>query len=108
MKTLPNGEQFLYNGRIDLSQPQKPLLTYPGCSVETEFTGNKLGIYVMNEAMFQYCSVGVILDGIQYKFELKENDKEIYIEVPVRDNLDVHNLTVFRSEEHTSELQSQR
>lgn len=96
MKTLPNGEQFLYNGRIDLSQPQKPLLTYPGCSVETEFTGNKLGIYVMNEAMFQYCSVGVILDGIQYKFELKENDKEIYIEVPVRDNLDVHTLTVFK------------
>ena len=96
MKTLPNKRQFLYNGRIDFSNPKKPLMTYPGCSVETEFTGNKFGFYIINEAMFPYCSVGVILDGIQYKFELKESDEEIYIEIPIRERLDVHTATIFK------------
>ncbi|MCM1055778.1 MAG: GDSL-type esterase/lipase family protein [Bacteroides sp.] len=96
MKIIPNSEQFLYTGRIDLSDPKKPLLTYAGCAAETEFTGNRIGVYLINEAMYEYCSVGVIVDGIQYKFELKESDEEIYIEVPVRDERDIHTLTVFK------------
>lgn len=96
MRIIPNSEQFLYNGRIDLSQPEQPLLTYAGCTVETEFTGNKIGIYLINEAMFEYCSVGVTVDGIQYKYDLKDSGEEIYIELPVRDEREVHTLTVFK------------
>lgn len=96
MKIIPNSEQFLYNGRIDLSDPEKPLLTYAGCTVETEFTGGKIGIYLINEAMYDYCSVGATVDGIQYKYDLKSSGEEIYIEIPVRDEKKVHTLTVFK------------
>lgn len=96
MKIIPNSKQFLYNGRIDLSQPEKPLLTYAGCSVETEFTGNKIGVYLINEAMSDYCSVGALVDGIQYKFDLKESDREIYIELPIRDKKKIHTFSVFK------------
>lgn len=96
MRITPNDRQFLYNGRIDLSQPEKPLLTYAGCCVETEFTGNKVGVYLINEAMFEYCSVGVTADGIQYKFDLAADEREVYIEIPVRTEQPLHTLTVFK------------
>lgn len=96
MKIIPNNEQFLYNGRIDLSDSEKPLLTYAGCTVETEFTGGKIGVYLINEAMSDYCSVGATVDGIQYKYDLESSGSEIYIEFPVRDERKVHTLTVFK------------
>lgn len=96
MRITPNDRQFLYNGRIDLSQPDKPLLTYAGCCVETEFTGNKVGVYLINEAMFEYCSVGVTADGIQYKFDLAADEREVYLEIPVRTEQPLHTLTVFK------------
>lgn len=96
MKTIPNSEQFEYTGRIDLSDPAQPLMTYAGCKIDTVFTGKKVGIYLINEAMSDYCSVGVTVDNIQYKYDLTESGKEIYLEIPVREERDTHTLSVFK------------
>ena len=100
MKTSPTKDKFLFTGRIDFTNENEPLFIYPGTMAETTFTGKKLSIYVKNEAMGAYHSVGVMLDGVQYKYALPvdpaENHKEIKIDVA--DNLEEgeHTLTIFK------------
>lgn len=96
MKALPTKDRFLYTGRIDLTDENEPLFIYAGSMAETIFTGKKISLYLKNEGMGAYYSVGVILDGVQYKYDLPRDNKEICIEVS--DCLDEteHTLIVFK------------
>ncbi len=81
MRILPDNKAFSYMGRIDFSEAENPLLIYAGSNVEIRFKSKKIGFYITNEKLGDYCSVGAVLDGVQYKYHLTENDKELYIEV---------------------------
>lgn len=86
MKILPDNKAFLYMGRIDFSEPASPLLIYAGSTVEIKFKSRKIGFYITNEKLGNYCSAGAVLDGVQYKLPIEENDKELYFELS--DNLE--------------------
>lgn len=100
MKIVPTKEKFLYTGRIDFTNESEPLFIYAGSMAETIFTGKKLSIYVKNEGMGAYHSLGVVLDNVQYKFELpadfSENHKEIRIDVADSLEEGEHTLTIFK------------
>lgn len=96
MRISPLKENFLYTGRIDFSNPNEPLLIYAGSMAETTFTGKSLSIYVKNEGMGEYYSIGVILDNVQYKFQLEDADKEVKINVANNLSEGTHSLTVFK------------
>lgn len=96
MKVLPTKDKFLYTGRIDFTDENEPLFIYAGSMAETKFTGRKLSLYLKNEAMGDYYAVGVVLDGVQYKLELPQDDKEVCIEVSGSLDDGEHTLTVFK------------
>lgn len=104
MRILPDNKAFSYMGRIDFSEAENPLLIYAGSNVEIRFKSKKIGFYITNEKLGDYCSVGAVLDGVQYKYHLTENDKELYIEVSDKvengyfsdNNNGWHSLIVFK------------
>lgn len=104
MRILPDNSAFSYMGRIDFSQPEKPLFIYAGSMVEIRFKSKKAGFYITNEKLGNYCSVGAVLDGVQYKFPIETDDDEIYIEISDSiennwhsdQNNGWHSLTVFK------------
>lgn len=96
MKTHVTKDKFLFNGRIDFSNENAPLFIYAGSSAETIFTGKSLSVYIKNEGMGEYYSFGVILDGVQYKFELPQDSNEICVEVSRDLEEGEHSLIIFK------------
>ena len=96
MKFSADNKCFSYMGRIDFSTAGEPLFIYAGSMVKAKFTGTKISVIIKNQPMGEYSSLGAVVDGIQYKLDLVQDDKErSYL---VADNLPdgVHSLTVFK------------
>ena len=82
----PANEAFSYMGRIDFSKPDSPLFIYAGSMVSAKFTGTSVGMMIFPHLIYKVTWIGVIVDGIQYKFELNHSDTPVYI--PIIDGLD--------------------
>ena len=82
----PSDMAFSYMGRIDFSKPDSPLFIYAGSMVSTKFTGTSVGMMIFPHLIYKVTWIGVIVDGIQYKFELNHSDTPVYI--PIIDGLD--------------------
>lgn len=85
-----------FNGRIDFSDSKSPLFIYAGSMTKVNFTGTKLGVYIKNEPMGEYSSIGAVVDNIQYKIELVQDwDEHFY---PICDALPegTHSLVLFK------------
>ena len=72
----PNLEQLNYSGRIDYSNPLAPIFIFPASSVSMVFTGTVLKILIKNNHSYYDNYLGYILDGVQKKFHL-ENDNDL-------------------------------
>jgi len=48
---------FNYTGRIDFSMPNSPLLSWPGSSIETVFTGTELTIHLDDQLGLNYFNI---------------------------------------------------
>lgn len=87
---------FSYMGRIDFSDKTAPMLIYAGSNVRCRFKGTYLDVTIDNISMNEYCSFGAIIDGVQYKIELKnEGGAAVY---RVAENLsdEIHTLIIFK------------
>ncbi len=69
-----------YDGRIDRTVPEKPMFTWPGCLVTFRFTGTALAIAVSECWDWGDRGVGVVVDGCEYKFRIK--DKTFNLDLP--------------------------
>ena len=104
MRILPDNKAFTYMGRIDFSDSKLPMFIYAGSNVEIKFKSKKIGFYITNEKLGNYCSVGAVLDGVQFKFPITEDDKELYIDLTDSmpsswysdQNGGWHSLTIFK------------
>ena len=96
MRTTADNKAFVYTGRIDFGDPAEPLMIYAGSMAETKFTGKSVGIYVKNQSMFVYTAIGVLVDGVQYKFELTDSEEEQFLKVPAELGEGEHTLVVFK------------
>ena len=92
----PSDRAFSYMGRIDFSKPDSPLFIYAGSMVSTKFTGTSVGMMIFPHLIYKVTWIGVIVDGIQYKFELNHSDTPVYI--PIIDGLDEgeHTITIYK------------
>ncbi len=69
-----------YDGRIDRTNPHKPMFTWPGCLVTFRFSGSKLSFSLTEMWDWGERGVGVVVDGEEHKFSLK--DKDITLDLP--------------------------
>lgn len=67
-----NDNRIRYSGRIDNSNPKKPIFIYPCSCLEFRFFGTGVKIVITNQHQFYDNYVGIIVDGIQTKILLNE------------------------------------
>lgn len=89
---------YSYMGRIDFTEPDSPLFVYAGSMVSVKFTGTSLGVLLIPKPIYMQSQFGVILDGVQYCFDINHTDLPEYRYIPVAEGLDEgeHTVTVFK------------
>lgn len=75
-----DNKNFQYTGRVDFSQKHKPMISWPGTSIKTKFTGSYLAITLEDEKGENYFSV-IVDDEIYhpYVIEAKKGKHEYVI-----------------------------
>ncbi len=73
---LPDSPDIQYSGRIDNSDPKAPVFVYAAGFFKVIFTGNICRLHIKNHRAWAQNRLGVILDGVQGKILLSEDDKE--------------------------------
>ena len=87
---------FSYMGRIDFSEKKAPLMIYAGSNIRCRFKGTYLNVTVENIAMGEYYAIGAIIDGVQYKTELKNENGEMTVKVAENLSNEIHTLILFK------------
>lgn len=87
---------FSYMGRIDFSRKDAPVIIYAGSNISCKFKGTYLNVCVENLSMGVYSSLGVIIDGIQYKTELSNESGAVSYKIAEGLSDEIHTLTVFK------------
>ena len=96
MKIVADNKCVSYMGRIDFSRADQPLFIYAGSMVKAKFTGTKIAVIIKNQPMGEYSSLGAVIDGIQYKLDLVQDNEEHSYAVAENLSEGVHTLTVFK------------
>lgn len=99
-----NHEKIRYTGRIDWSEPEKPLWVFPCTSAELKFTGSVLKIHIKNHNQYWENYLGCILDQVQTCYYLK-NTEETVLEIPVPVNeTGIHHVLFFKRQDSCHEM----
>lgn len=103
MRYFPDDERFVYSGRIDWTQTQKPVFVFPCTSVSFRFTGKSLKIFVSNRNCYWDNYLGYILDGKQSALLLpKEGEAELLIQA--EEKTEVHECLLFKRQDACHEV----
>ena len=70
-------EKLQYSGRIDNSDPERPIFVFPCSSVTIRFYGSEIQVVLENQRLYWDNYIGVILDGTQTKIQLKDGGQVI-------------------------------
>lgn len=71
---------FQYMGRIDDSDPARPVFAWPATSAETIFTGTSVGIVIKNIKMQEHTYFGAVVDGVMQCLTLeKDGEDELFM-----------------------------
>lgn len=87
---------FSYMGRIDFTDKLAPVLIYAGSNIRCKFTGTYLNVTIDNISMNEYTSFGVVIDGIQYKSELKNENGAVSYKIVENLPEGEHTLIIFK------------
>lgn len=95
----PSNPALRYMGRIDMADPDRPVLIYPYTQVAFRFSGTSLGVGLINTRAYGSSQLGYQLDGYQGKVGLPEDDREII--VPIATDLpDIeHEVALFKRQD---------
>lgn len=74
MQILPDHAYLDYCGRIDFDDPKAPFFIYAGSFVRIKFTGTALRVRLANRRAYFTAYIGYLLDGVQGKFALADDD----------------------------------
>lgn len=100
VKILPNNPSIIYSGRIDNSNPNQPVFYWSGTSMQTQFSGTTLGVYLYDEKGNNYYNV--FIDGKQYILKCAKGDSLYNIAANL--NNDMHSLEITRRTDPTYHL----
>lgn len=87
---------FSYMGRIDFADKLAPVLIYAGSNIRCKFTGTFLNVTIDNISMSEYTSFGAVIDGIQYKTELKNENGAVSYKIAENLPEGEHTLIIFK------------
>lgn len=87
---------FYYMGRIDFTDKKAPMLIYAGSNVRCRFKGTYLDVTIDNISMNEYCSFGAIIDGVQYKIDLKNEGGAAAYRIAENLSDEIHTLIIFK------------
>lgn len=96
MRYFPDNSAFYYMGRIDTSDKREPLFTYAGSLTKVCFTGTSVGVYIRNIPMGVFSSLGIVIDGIQQKIVLEQDDSEHFYNLAQELTDEKHTLVIFK------------
>ena len=77
----PSDKAFDYMGRIDFEDANNPLFVFAGSMVSTKFTGTSVGMMIQPYMFYEVTWIGAIVDGIQYKFEMRYSELPLYFPI---------------------------
>lgn len=104
MKIFPDDKRLVYSGRIDWSDPKRPIWIYPATFVKLRFTGESLSVRVSNKNLCWNNYIGFIADGEQSK-QLINKDGETHLSLELRPvSGGVHNVLMFKRQDACHEL----
>ncbi len=92
-----DNKAFSYMGRIDFSDEKAPVLIYAGSNIRFGFRGTSLAINIENIHLGWDSSwIGAVVDGIQSRYELKKDDKQVRLILAEGLDDKPHTCTVFK------------
>lgn len=68
-----------YDGRIDKTDPDTPIFTWPGCLMEFSFVGTCLELRLTKTWGWGERKVGVVLDGKELSFDIENGENVITV-----------------------------
>lgn len=89
-------KELLYMGRIGWTQQGEPLFVFPASSVAFRFYGTGFGICLTNKSQYWDSYLGVIIDGVEKKFKLKDVEDMQYIEIADKLDDKEHEVLIFK------------
>lgn len=92
----PSDKAFDYMGRIDFEDANNPLFVFAGSMVSTKFTGTSVGMMIQPYMFYEVTWIGAIVDGIQYKFEMRYSELPLYIPIVSGLEQGEHTITIFK------------
>lgn len=87
---------FEYVGRIDFDRPARPVLIWPASTADVIFTGTSVGVVLKNINLQEYTYFGAIVDGIQQRIDLKNDDADVLYMLAEGLEDKEHTLTLFK------------
>lgn len=89
-----NDRRLRYDGRIDRTNPNKPMFTWPGCLVTFRYIGRGLAFSFTEMWDWGVRTIGLVADGKEYQFPLK--DKEASVDLPEGE----HEIFIYKTGEN--------
>lgn len=103
----PIHDELLYNGRVDISDPDAPVFIQPGSFVRMEFTGSTwVKAVVINKRRYGESWVGALIDKRQNRVRIPEDEKPVVL--TLAEDLEKgkeHELTFFKRMDQCHEYQ---
>lgn len=98
-KLIPaDDKHYLYSGRIDFSQPQSPLFSWPGTSVKANFSGSYLAVVLNDESGKNYFNVIIDHDNSSpYVLEAKQGEHSYVISTQLANK--AHTVEIYKRTE---------
>ena len=96
MKIQADNKNLKYMGRIDYENPGKPVFIWAGSNVRMKFRGTGVSICIKNKKFYGNNSVGVFIDGREYKISIDNCYDDTIINVDKNLDDDVHNVILFK------------
>lgn len=87
---------LFYSGRVDFDNPKAPVLVYTCSYVKTIFTGRSIKAVMSNKRNCYRNFMGVIVDGVQSKIELAENEGDFTYTLAENLSAGEHELILFK------------
>ncbi|WP_455720346.1 GDSL-type esterase/lipase family protein [Agathobacter sp.] len=103
MTIKSNDSRIRYSGRIDWSVETEPVWVFPCTSAELKFTGSVFKLHVRNKRAYWENYLGVIVDGVQQCYYLKEGESTIDIMLPENETGE-HHVLVFKRQDSCHEV----
>lgn len=105
MRIQPDDELLQYSGRVDDSQPEKPVFVFPASLVKIRFKGTGIRVLLKNRRQFWDSFMGVILDGSQTRIRLNPEEEETWYVLGENLPDTEHTLTLFKRQDSCHEVQ---